>query len=303
MSVLNSALDCSRRGWPVFPCDVDKSPLTPNGFYDATMCERAIRVWWHTWPDALVGIACGPAGLVVLDLDDPATEAIIKEKWSGWTETRRVRTPTGCLHFYYVRPDGIEIKGSTKKLPDVPGADIKTTGGYVIAGGHAVYEKEGRQVEGDYTVEDGRDPAPLPPELQAMIIKAQQPRQALAPARRWAGRDDELTDVDRAVVLDELARSYAAKEGERHPHAQSLARTLAGHGFSEREIIGAVETVFSSGSRPNPGEVSGIVSYALDHPDRGIKLSTPWKAIHADRRKRKISDVKAMLSRRQGQSS
>src|SRR5206468_1565698 len=85
----SSELDCrlayARRGWPILPLhsptpsgcscrirgcsDVGKHPRTPHGWKDATTSPPLITAWWDRWPDANVGIATGPAKLVILDVD------------------------------------------------------------------------------------------------------------------------------------------------------------------------------------------------------------------------------------------
>jgi len=63
---VEAALNYARRGWHVFPCAPDKSPLTPDGFYNATTNAAVIR-GWH-WP--LVGLRLGErSGLSGLDID------------------------------------------------------------------------------------------------------------------------------------------------------------------------------------------------------------------------------------------
>ena len=72
---LEAALDYARRGIPVFPTNpLDKKPLTPNGFKDATADEAQIREWWQKWPNAMIAAPTGSAsGMWVTDLDlDPA---------------------------------------------------------------------------------------------------------------------------------------------------------------------------------------------------------------------------------------
>ena len=61
--LVDHAIDYARRGFSVFPCNPSstkpksKTPLTPNGFYDATRDENRIRAWWTRWPNALIGAA------------------------------------------------------------------------------------------------------------------------------------------------------------------------------------------------------------------------------------------------------
>jgi hypothetical protein len=65
-----AAVELAGRGYFVFPCKPhDKQPLTKNGWQDATQDERKILQWWDRWPDANVAVACGPSGIVALDID------------------------------------------------------------------------------------------------------------------------------------------------------------------------------------------------------------------------------------------
>jgi len=47
-----------------------KHPRTEHGHLDATTDPAQIRRWWTAWPDANIGIATGPSGLIVIDVDD-----------------------------------------------------------------------------------------------------------------------------------------------------------------------------------------------------------------------------------------
>jgi len=75
---LEAALDYASRGMPVFPCNpLDKKPLTPNGFKDATKDEAQVRAWWQKWPNAMIGAPTGPAsGMWVVDTDVDAGKKI-----------------------------------------------------------------------------------------------------------------------------------------------------------------------------------------------------------------------------------
>ncbi len=97
-SKLQRALNCARRGWPVFPlywvADGDctcsevkclkpgKHPLTKRGFKSATVDANTIRSWWQEYPEANVGIATGaPSEVVVLDVDPRHGGTILCVSW------------------------------------------------------------------------------------------------------------------------------------------------------------------------------------------------------------------------------
>ena len=68
--MLRAALGFAKRGKPVFPCKPDKTPLTPNGFKDATTDPNQITEWWTKHPEALIGMPTGAvSGVVVLDVE------------------------------------------------------------------------------------------------------------------------------------------------------------------------------------------------------------------------------------------
>ena len=58
-------------GWPVFPCKAEsKSPLTPQGFKDATTDPAQIRASWSRWPNAMIGTP------IVIGLQIDATQSL-----------------------------------------------------------------------------------------------------------------------------------------------------------------------------------------------------------------------------------
>jgi Bifunctional DNA primase/polymerase, N-terminal len=101
-SPLLQARRYAQQNWPVFPCQ-DKKPLTTNGFDDATTDLDRVRSWWQRWPDASIGVVCGPQ-LTVLDVDSPTGQ---RELWSLAQQTGldlghvpQARTPKGC-HYWF----------------------------------------------------------------------------------------------------------------------------------------------------------------------------------------------------------
>ena len=67
--MLDAALEYASQGFHIFPLiPGEKSPLTKNGFKDATTDPEQIRRWWSEHPDANLGLATGLLSrLVVLD--------------------------------------------------------------------------------------------------------------------------------------------------------------------------------------------------------------------------------------------
>ena len=69
--LLRAALAAADRGWPVFPLTpYGKRPAVKAWPQVATLDPDQLTAWWHRAPYN-IGIACGPAGLLVLDLDEP----------------------------------------------------------------------------------------------------------------------------------------------------------------------------------------------------------------------------------------
>jgi Bifunctional DNA primase/polymerase, N-terminal len=70
-SNVDAALDHARRGFHVFPiADGTKDRPLVRWSREATTDEAKIRGWWRTWPTANIGVATGPSGLLVVDVDN-----------------------------------------------------------------------------------------------------------------------------------------------------------------------------------------------------------------------------------------
>ncbi|MFD3729992.1 bifunctional DNA primase/polymerase [Streptomyces sp. NPDC058632] len=141
-------LDLARLGLHVFPLRPnDKRPAVEQWEQRATTDPDRIRRCWSYAPYG-VGVACGPSGLVVVDLDTakgdtpPAPGVVSGEDALArlyehhgdrypFGTTPAVRTTSGGTHLYYRALDGHEVRNSASKVGWK--VDVRAAGGYVVA--------------------------------------------------------------------------------------------------------------------------------------------------------------------------
>jgi hypothetical protein len=176
--LLTSALNLAGRGWLVFPCVPDaKRPALRRSWQSlATTDERTVRAWWAREPYN-IGIACGPSGLVVVDLDmlrgerpgEPPTDtvngaaalaALCRECRQPYPlPTYTVDTPSGGCHLYYAAGSA-RVRNSAGLLG--PLIDIRAGGGYVIGAGSRIGDRR-------YIARNALAPMPLPAWLSRLL--------------------------------------------------------------------------------------------------------------------------------------
>jgi hypothetical protein len=197
-------------GLHVFPCGPDKLPLV-KWKAGATTDAAQIRRWWERWPDAMIGMACGPSGIVAIDIDVKDGRngwAAVEERETDWGPlpvTRTTRTPTGGSHLLFRHP-GSEYNIRNNAGTRVgEGVDIRGDGGMVIM-------PPSRGIKGAYEQQAGVLAAVLPlrwaeslcaPELRVVPVEL---RPRIGSANRYG-----------TVVLQGEARAVAdAQPGQRN---------------------------------------------------------------------------------------
>lgn len=239
--LLSAALGAAGRGWPVIPLRPGSKVPALHG---ATRCPRTgdcagghrtfeqrattdparIERCWTAGPFN-VGIATGPAGLLVVDLDTvKATDekgapdgaanflALCERAGQPVPVTRTIRTARGGRHLYFNASPGVRLGNTAGTL--APKVDTRGWGGQVVAPGS-------RTPDGPYTVLDDHPVANLPEWLQNALTGPQKP--AKGPIRPTLTRDAPRLA---AVVLDrEVTAVATACEGGRN--AQLLASVRA----------------------------------------------------------------------------
>lgn len=185
--------ECRDRPHAPADCPCLRAGRWCHSFHAATLNQDRIQQWWGQHPEFGIGVSCGPADLVVIDIDahhagPPARDRILpgipigdqvdltgladgfhtlavlaalrgQQSPAEDTTTLRVRTPSGGLHVWY-RATGnrrwLSSVGSTPGRALAWQVDIRAHGSYIIAPGTTTHH-------GTYLpVGDAREPAALP---------------------------------------------------------------------------------------------------------------------------------------------
>lgn len=277
---------CAAQGWPVHPLSPGRKtpvgncsscsgtrheptscPCLPagrpcHGFHAATTDPVRVDRWWDDTPTAGVGVACGPAGLVVIDIDAhqvsvadrthllPGIAIPDQVKLDGLASgfdtlallaayrgeqdpaldenTLRVRTPSGGLHVWYRNPETSTryrcSTGSGRNTALAWQVDVRADGGYIVAPGT-------RTPQGAYRAEGTvRRPAVLPEWLRSELRRTGHVIDSRTPAEAPVVRTPTSPTPHRAKrtasahqVIDPLIALVA-----------ECAATPEGTGFSEK---------------------------------------------------------------------
>jgi hypothetical protein len=277
--LVETALTYAARGWRVFPLRPgDKRPAFPDHPEDRCTrrdlrCRRARRhITWEERatcdPDRIrrawtlapfgIGIATGPSGLLVVDLDMPKPDAEpLPDEWAQpgiidgadlWCllaeragqpvplDTHTATTPSAGLHLYFTAPPDLALRNTTGTL--APMIDTRAHGGYVAAPPTILLPREG-QTPGAYRVFHDIPPVPLP----AWLIERLAPRPAPAAGPvtvNVRGDDARRTAYLAAAVRAQLDTITTATEGGRNRalylSATALGQLVAGGALARQDV-------------------------------------------------------------------
>lgn len=172
-SAMSVALAYAHRGIAVFPCNpLDKTPLVKTGFKAATTDPERVKLWWLSFPNAMVGAPTGKAnGFVVLDIDNNvekekyglASIAEFGHPFEELADGPHTQTTGGGYHVFYRYDEQRPLTNARGRLPTF--VDIRGDGGYVILAGSR--SAEGRAYRAVLSLADCE-----PPEAPAWLYEA-----------------------------------------------------------------------------------------------------------------------------------
>ena len=304
-----SALDAAGRGWHVFPLRPGtKVPAVRHWEHEATTdTEQIKQLWtpelrrrdrWYVPEPRNVGIACGPSGLIVLDLDlaKPGQDrsrwpapwrgqdigsgaevlaALAEQAGQTVPETYAVATPSGGRHLYFTAPHEVLVRNSTGRPG--PMIDIRGQGGYVVAAGSRLHLRpdchDASAVASDlaYRLVHDVQPVGLPDWLtDAATVDRQRADQAAAGRSPRGDRDQSLSSprdsYGAAALRGESDRVRSAPVGQRNHTLNAAAYSLgqliaAGAVHRARAVEVLTEAAEAAGLEPS--EIASTIDSGL----------------------------------------
>ena len=245
---IDAALALVRGGIPVFPCNVDKSPTTPNGFHSAVCTAKAVQHLWRVYPGPLIGVPTGASSsLDILDID-PSKDGHI------WLKAERYRLPKtrehcsrsdGGLHFLFRHREG--VRNSAGRI--AKGVDVRGEGGFVIwwpALGLPVRNNDVLLDWPDWLIEAQKrqtqplpSPLPAPPRGHGYAYAALR-RAVEAVASAAPGTRNDVLNLEAFC----LARFVESHELDQRGLANALATAARHCGLADDEIQGTLTSAF-----------------------------------------------------------
>lgn len=224
-----------QKDWFVFPIregDTAKQKWVPLVKWGTEASADPVRImeWQKRYPSASWGIATGPSGLFVLDIDPSGlkwwAERLKDEAFAkAMASTYQVQTPRGGYHLYFKNPDG--YRNSASEIAQ--GVDGRGVGGFVVAAGT-------QRKDGCYKALNDFEPIEIPESLKKLLPKPKERK----PAPDLKSGEDLPRNVQWG---EELLRGYVAAgdiaiEGDGGNNKTfKVACSLLDKGLSEATVL------------------------------------------------------------------
>ncbi|WP_406123308.1 bifunctional DNA primase/polymerase [Streptomyces sp. NBC_00989] len=284
--LMRAALEAARRGWHVFPLRPGTKRPALHGERSCTgtgPCASGHLKWEQratTNPDRIqaawsqapfnVGIATGPSGLLVVDLDMPKTTsskgssdapdgaatfaALCERAGHAVPDTYRTRTASGGQHLHFTAPPDVRLTNTAGSI--APLVDTRAAGGYVVAAGSIT-------PTGSYEALNAPVAAPVPGWLLSILKPA--PRPSQAPPRAVAGQSSRYADV---AFDNEVLSVATAADGTRNATllraARALGRFIASGDLTRVRVEDALREAAGANATQPQRYYDDVIRRALD---------------------------------------
>ncbi|AVV41053.1 DNA primase [Streptomyces sp. P3] len=291
-ALLRAALNAIERGWHVFPLrpGTKRPALHGEASCPGTgPCADGHRKWEEratTDPDRIratwshgpfnVGIATGPSGLLVVDLDvrkDKGSSdapdgaaifgALCERAGHPVPATYRIRTASGGTHLYFTAPTGVRLANTAGTVGEL--VDTRAWGGYVVAAGSVT-------PAGPYEPLCGTEAAPLPGWLHGILKPA--PKASQASLVSLQGQSGRYADVALAAETRSVATAQlGARESTLFRAARALGRFVAWGDLPRHTVEQALQEA---------GEAAGLT---VAECRSTLRSALNWSIAHNQRRR------------------
>ncbi|MFD3572407.1 bifunctional DNA primase/polymerase [Streptomyces sp. NPDC058644] len=284
--LLAAALDAAAHGWRVFPLlpGTKRPALHGEAACSRTgVCAEGHRKWEQrattdpdriraTWTHAPfnIGIATGPSGLVVVDLDLPkhkgtsdtpcgvtTFKALCERTGHAVPDTCRTRTASGGQHLYFAAPPSVRLSNTAGSI--APLVDTRAWGGYVVGAGSSTptgpYEpvNESPAALLPAWLLQMLQPAPVRPTGPLPLPAVSGSRAALAALEQECAAVSAAPDKQRNITLNRCAfkvgRFVAWGEIPRHVVEEAFQGAGEARGLTVAECRATIRSALNSSIR------------------------------------------------------
>lgn len=237
------ALAYAERGLYVFPLHPrTKKPIPDNGRLAATLDPAKIENWWRSYPDANIGIALVPSGLLIIGPDNEYWHNEFKAR--GLPDTYTVQSGNGYHYYYNASADTPQ-----KRICHSHEYDILTDG-YIVAAGSVHPNGKIYTALNDHPVADAPEwvldelnQAAEPGDVAAKDANEPPVRLCKSDLAWWQGKEQSTKvdgSIDRSATLYTIACRLAEHDLTRTAIADALENRDTAI-FTEPKFIGRTD--------------------------------------------------------------
>lgn len=223
-----------------------KKPALSGWNEKACAASDQIEAWKQEFPECNWGVACGPSGLIVLDVDPQGHDHFLQlDLEHTIPNTYTVSTPRGGFHYYF--------KGlSRNRVHMLPGIDIRSSGGYVLGPGSWVDGKPYRLI----------NQAPIAPAPKWLLDMVGKPKEKDAQATEITSVDNLIDARRAATYLGSVKPAIEGQGGDIHTY--TVACSVRDLGISKELCLDLMQDLFNPRCQPpwDERELAAKVNHA-----------------------------------------